>query len=158
MKGVTSGAKAVVIAVRDTESSTFPLESDDMKLEMFPPGQDATRIIPNAIMGVITGERIRATANVTAGRATHCRNIPTNTDFGFLNTSLKVWNFIPSATPNIINASIMFTTAIPPWPKLMLRALRLSNCSFIVCRFSSLQIYTFILKVVLRGCFYTRKS
>ena len=33
--------------------------------------------------------------------------------------------------PNITNARIMFTIAIPPSPKLMVKALRLSNCSFI---------------------------
>ena len=71
LNGVTRGANAVVIAVRDTESSMFPFEREDMKFEMFPPGQDATRIIPSATIGVISGESASATANVTAGSPTH---------------------------------------------------------------------------------------
>ena len=71
LNGVTSGANAVVIAVSDTESSIFPLDREDMKFEMFPPGQDATRIIPSATIGVMNGERASATAKVTAGRPTH---------------------------------------------------------------------------------------
>ena len=71
LNGVTTGAKAVVIAVSDTDSSMFPFEREDMKFEMFPPGHDATRIIPSATIGVIIGESASATANVTAGRPTH---------------------------------------------------------------------------------------
>ena len=71
LNGVTSGANAVVIAVSDTESSIFPLDREDMKFEIFPPGQDATRIIPSATIGVISGESASATAKVTAGSPTH---------------------------------------------------------------------------------------
>lgn len=125
------GANAVLMALRVTDSSIFPFESDDMKLEIFPPGQDATRIIPNATIGVITGESANATAKVTAGRAIHCSNTPRITDLGFLNTSLNVSSLIPSATPNIIKARIMFTIAIPPSPKFMVKEFKCSNCSFI---------------------------
>ena len=84
------GAKAVVIAVIETDNSILPFESDDTKFEMLPPGHEATKIIPNAIIGVITGLSISAIRNVTAGNPTHCNAIPTITDLGFANTSLNV--------------------------------------------------------------------
>ena len=71
LNGVTRGAKAVVIAVSETDSSMFPLDREDMKFEMFPPGQDATSIIPSATIGVMNGESASATAKVTAGSPTH---------------------------------------------------------------------------------------
>ena len=109
-----SGAKAVVMAVIETDSSMFPLESEEMKFEMLPPGHDATKIIPRAIIGVINGLRISAMAKVTAGNATHCKKIPKITDLGLVNTSLKVCGLIPNATPNITKASMIFTITIPP--------------------------------------------
>ena len=69
-KGVIIGAAAVVIAVKDTESSIFPFEREEIKLEMFPPGQEATKIIPRAIIGVIKGFNIKARRKVTNGRHT----------------------------------------------------------------------------------------
>ena len=131
LNGVTSGAKAVVTAVIEIDNSVLPFESDEIKFEMLPPGHDATKIIPNAIIGVITGFNAKAMANVTAGRPTHCKMMPTITDLGFLNTSLNVCGLIPSATPNITKAKMMLTLVIPPWPKLMDTAFRASNCSFI---------------------------
>ena len=71
LRGVMKGANAVLIALRVTESSTFPLEREDMKFEMFPPGQDATSSIPKATIGVMKGESASATAKVTAGRPIH---------------------------------------------------------------------------------------
>ena len=105
---------------------------DDIKLEIFPPGQEATKIIPNAIIGVINGLNANAIANVTAGKPTHCNNIPTITDLGFLNTSLNVCVLRPKATPNITNARIKFTIIIPPSPKLMDTLSSDCNCSFIL--------------------------
>ena len=131
LKGVTSGAKAVVTAVIEIDNSVLPFDSDEIKFEMLPPGHDATKIIPNAIIGVITGLNAKAMVNVTAGRPTHCKMMPTITDLGFLNTSLNVCGLIPSATPNITKAKMMLTIAIPPWPKLIDTAFRASNCSFI---------------------------
>jgi hypothetical protein len=46
-------AQVVVTADMETESSRFPLEMEVMKLEMFPPGHEATNIIPIATMGVM---------------------------------------------------------------------------------------------------------
>lgn len=49
--GVIITAESVVIAVILTDKATLPLASDDIKLEMFPPGQAATKNIPNAKLG-----------------------------------------------------------------------------------------------------------
>ena len=65
------GAAAVEIAVKETESSIFPFEREEIKLEIFPPGHDATRIIPRAIIGVIRGFNAKARRKVTNGRHTH---------------------------------------------------------------------------------------
>ena len=131
LSGVMIGAQAVETAVIDTDSSTLPFDSDEMKFEMLPPGHEATRIIPSAIIGVITGLSASAIAKVTAGRPTHCNNKPVITDLGFINTSLKVCVLIPSATPNITNAKMILTIAIPLSPKLIVTLLRDSSCSFI---------------------------
>ena len=44
-------AKKVAKAVRLTDKAVFPFAKCVMKLEMFPPGQAATIIIPKAILG-----------------------------------------------------------------------------------------------------------
>ena len=115
-----------------TDSSTLPFDREDMKLEMLPPGQEATSIMPRATIGVIHGFNAMQIRNVTAGRATHCRRIPVMMDLGWRNTFLKVSSLMPRATPNMIKASRMLTISIPFWPKFIDIALRLSNCSFIV--------------------------
>ena len=65
--GVVKMQAAVLNAVNDTESSVFPFERLVMKLEMFPPGQDATRIIPRAIIGLIQPSNVIVRRNVNAG-------------------------------------------------------------------------------------------
>jgi len=45
-------AAVVEIAVRLTERATLPLAMELIKFEMFPPGHAATKIIPNATVGV----------------------------------------------------------------------------------------------------------
>ena len=139
-----TGANAVEIAVIDTDNSMLPFDNDEMKFEILPPGHDATKIIPNAIIGVMTGLRANAMAKVTAGRATHCNNRPTITDLGFINTSLKVWVLIPRATPNITNAKMILTIAIPPSPKLIATLLSDSSCSFISVTHRSSSPTTFL--------------
>ena len=118
-----------------TESSTLPFEREEMKLEMLPPGQDATSIMPRATIGVIQWFRARQIRNVTAGSPTHCRRMPVMMDLGWRNTFLNVSVFIPRATPNIMKASRMLTIIMPFSPKLIEMELRLSSCSFIVCLF-----------------------
>ena len=80
--GVMIGDMAVVVAVNETDRAMLPFESAERKFEMFPPGHDAMRIIPSAIIGVMTGLNAMAMANVTAGRKNHCRHIPTMMDLG----------------------------------------------------------------------------
>ena len=52
LRGVITTAVTVDIAVNDTESSMLPLEIDEIKLEMLPPGQHATNIAPSATVAV----------------------------------------------------------------------------------------------------------
>ena len=47
-----------------------------MKLEMFPPGQAATRIIPKAMVGVMKRLKITIRTKVTAGRNINCEEKP----------------------------------------------------------------------------------
>ena len=110
LNGVMTGAIDVVIAVKETDSTVFPFESDVKKLEILPPGHEATNIIPRAIIGVIRGLNARTTANVTAGRANHCSMAPTNIDLGLSTSSLMVRGLMPRATPNITKARMIFTT------------------------------------------------
>ena len=114
-----SGAKIVDTAVIETDNSTLPFDSDDMKLEILPPGHDATSNMPIATYGVINGCSKRHTMNVTAGRTTHCKKSPTITERGFLKTSLNVSNLMPNAIPNITNARMIFTISIQPLPRVM---------------------------------------
>ena len=94
-------ARAVLMAVRDTDNSTFALDSDDMKLEMLPPGQEATRIMPSPIIGEIQLPSRQARQKVKAGSRTSWQPIPSRTDLGFLKTSTKMPGRMPKATPNI---------------------------------------------------------
>ena len=48
LSGVINTAKTVATAVRLTDNSTFPFANEEMKFEILPPGQAATRIIPIA--------------------------------------------------------------------------------------------------------------
>jgi hypothetical protein len=137
--GVMIGAIAVVNAVSETDSTMLPFDSDERKFEMLPPGHDATNIIPSAIIGVMTGLKASATANVIAGRANHCNIAPVIMDLGFLKISLIVRGLMPRATPNITNARMIFTIIMPPSPKFMVTELRDSNCSFMVFRFYGLR-------------------
>ena len=104
---------AVLNAVSDTDSSVFPLDSDVMKLEMFPPGHDATRIIPNAIIGDIQFLNVIVRRNVSAGRRINWQIIPNMTDLGFLMMSMNVLGLMPKATPNMTKASTMLIAFIP---------------------------------------------
>ena len=70
LSGVVKTHAAVLKAVRETDSSEFPLESEVMKFEMFPPGHDATRIIPKAIIGESQCPQTMVSSNVSAGSST----------------------------------------------------------------------------------------
>ena len=109
----------------------LPLAYDDMKFEMLPPGQEATRSMPRATMGVMTLLNANATRSVTKGSAIHCIMQPTMIDFGWRKTSLKVSSLMPSATPNITSAKMMLTRVISPAPKLGSRGSKIFKNSFI---------------------------
>ena len=107
-------ARAVEMAVRLTDSSMFAFARDDMKLEMLPPGQEATRIMPRPIMGEIHQLRRMASRQVKAGSRTSWHSMPSRTDFGLRNTSTKMPGLMPRATPNMTNARMILMVFIPP--------------------------------------------
>ncbi len=111
--GVVKMHSAVFMAVSETDSSTLAFESEDMKLEMFSPGHAATSIIPSAIMGDIMSPMIIVIQNVSIGSSIIWHRIPVIADFGFLAMLMNVPGFMPSATPNITNASTIFRVCIP---------------------------------------------
>ena len=114
LNGVISTASAVEMAVSDTESSMLALPSEDIKLEMLPPGQAATRIIPSPIIGEIHFDIRMARPQVNAGSRTSWQHIPSRTDLGFLKTSTKMLGLMPRATPYITKARTMLMVFIPP--------------------------------------------
>ena len=126
--GVMNVAVQVLTAVILMDNSVFPLEKEDMKLEMFPPGQDATRIIPNAIIGGIQRYISRMSRKVIAGKPIHCRNNPVVMDLGLLKTSLNILGRRPRATPNIMKANTILIVWIPASLKLMVMAFRDCSC------------------------------
>ena len=67
LAGVKKIASAVLMAVRDTESSMLAFDRDDMKLEILPPGHEATRIMPRPIIGEIQFPIEIASRKVKAG-------------------------------------------------------------------------------------------
>lgn len=117
-----------------------------MKLEMFPPGQDAASIMPSPIIGDIQSFIRRVRKKVIIGSRMNWHNIPKMTDLGFLNTSMKVSGFIPSATPNITNASTTLRMVIPVG--LILTCMASNACAiscFITCFFS---FYSYVASVI----------
>jgi hypothetical protein len=77
--GVMKNAVTEVRAVSVTESATFPLASNEKKLDALPPGHAATRIIPNAIPE--GGAHIRMSSMVNEGKRTYCERIPVRSAF-----------------------------------------------------------------------------
>ena len=69
---------------------------------MLPLGQDATRIMPSAMLGA--GFRIIVSANATAGSSTECANRPISVPRGEVRMPLKSATRMSSATPNSTNA------------------------------------------------------
>ena len=114
MNGVVNMARAVLMAVRLTDSSMLALESEEIKLEMFPPGQEATRIIPIAIVQVMLSPKARASRKVNRGSSTIWHTKPRITDLGLVKTLMNIFGLMPRATPNITNASTMLMVFIPP--------------------------------------------
>ena len=104
-------AKNVANAVKLTDKAVFPFAKCVIKLEMFPPGQAATIIIPNAILGCglisITNKK------VNNGNKINCDNMPIKINFGRCKRSLKSLMVIDKATPNITTASAILRIQRP---------------------------------------------
>ena len=79
--GVIIIAANVANAVKLTERATFAFANEEIKFEILPPGQAATRIIPIATLG--DGLIITISKNVSAGKAINCEITPSKTDFGY---------------------------------------------------------------------------
>lgn len=108
LNGVIKMAAIVANAVRLTLSAVFPPERWVIKLEIFPPGQEATKIIPRAILGL--GCKIRIRPKVKAGRIINCEVTPNREDLGLRHNLLKSDGLMSSATPNITIARHRFNS------------------------------------------------
>ncbi len=111
-------AVKVEIPVKLTASATFPFAIELMKLEIFPPGQAATMIIPSAMVG--DGLRSITNKKVNAGNKNVWLTYPVMAGFGFFIRFVKCSNLISSATPNITNARVIFKNNRPDGEKLSL--------------------------------------
>ncbi|MEZ4905059.1 MAG: hypothetical protein R2822_26560 [Spirosomataceae bacterium] len=76
LKGVITTAIMVLIAVRLTAKATFPRANDVIKLEILPPGQAATSIIPNATPTVMCSPKAMINKKVAAGALPPLGSIP----------------------------------------------------------------------------------
>ncbi|MCY1522512.1 hypothetical protein D9M68_573700 [compost metagenome] len=97
--GITTMDSAFEIAVIDTDSATLPPARCVRICEMLPGGQQATRIMPSAMLG--PGCRISVSTKVTAGSTTNCAPMPTAIAPGMRATRLKSSMRVSSAMPNI---------------------------------------------------------
>ena len=86
--------------MRETDSDKLAPAIDEKKLEIFPPGQDATKIIPNANMGC--GLKITINIKVRRGRRINWEKAPAMAAFGFVRNWWKSLESIPRATPNMM--------------------------------------------------------
>lgn len=107
LNGVKNMANRVENAVRLIDKAVFPLANFVMKLEMFPPGQAATKNMPKAMLA--GGFIILTKKNVKAGNKMNCDKKPIIKGFGFTTRSLKSVSFTSSATPNIMMAKLRFS-------------------------------------------------
>jgi len=91
-----------------------------MKLDILPPGQAATKIIPMATVGVIKLLSDITKRKVINGNATTCEINPIIEDFGSLIRFVNSFGLIPKATPNIIKLKTILIACIPDAEKLIL--------------------------------------
>ena len=92
----------------------FAFERELMKFEMLPPGQEATRIMPSAMVQLMDLPKASASRKVNSGRMTSWLTMPRISDLGFLNTFTNILGLMPRATPYITKASTMLMVFIPP--------------------------------------------
>ena len=113
LSGVVIMQAAVLNAVNETDSSVLPRENEVMKLDIFPPGQAATRIIPSAIIGDIQSFNKIVSRKVNAGSSMIWHIIPSIIDFGLRTISRKDEGLMPKATPNITKARTILIMSMP---------------------------------------------
>ena len=85
-----------------------------MKLEMLPPGQEATRIMPSAMVQLMDRPKARASRKVSSGSRTSWQTMPRIKDLGLLKTSANIFGWIPRATPYMTKARTMLMVFMPP--------------------------------------------
>jgi hypothetical protein len=116
--GVIITDNKVEVPVKVKDNSTLPLAKEVIKLDTFPPGQAATKIIPRATLSV--GFRKYTNTKVTAGKRINCDITPKIKALGFEIMALKLDISMPKAMPNIMIAKLMLRTCKPPALKLSL--------------------------------------
>ena len=95
--GVVTIASRLDTPVMLIESAVLPRAICVIRLEIFPPGQAATTIIPSAILGC--GFKSIVIAHVTAGSTASCARRPESGATGLRKTSMKSSIRRSSATP-----------------------------------------------------------
>jgi len=99
-------AAVVAMAVKVTESAALPLAKRLKKLEIFPPGQAATKNMPKAILGCgfisITNKKVKA------GSKTNCDTTPRKAGLGCSTIRLKSFKLSSKATPNMTKPKLIF--------------------------------------------------
>ena len=123
--GVRNIAPTVAMAVSVIDNATFALAVALIKLEIFPPGQAATKIIPKATVAVRS--KLITNKKVKTGKRINCVTNPVITDLGLLSTILKCEKLISRAMPNMINARAIFRVWMPPSVKFRRILSRTSN-------------------------------
>ncbi len=109
LSGMATMAMALDTAVIDTLRATLPLARCVRMLLTLPGGQQATRIMPSAMLGPTPSSSVRP--KVMAGRKRNCATTPTAKASGMRSTRLKSSMRVSSEMPNIRKASTALSTA-----------------------------------------------
>ena len=97
--GMITMDSALEIAVIETDSATLPLARCVRMLDTLPGGQQATRIMPSAMLGPTFSSSV--STKVTAGSTMNCAATPTDMAQGMRATRRKSPIRVSSAMPNI---------------------------------------------------------
>ena len=107
LAGVATTAAKLETAVMPTDTLVRPPPMWVMKLEMLPPGQQATRSMPRATLGPGPSRVIRP--KQAAGSTRNCVSRPMAGALGFLTKATKSLTFRSRATPNMMRATMMLS-------------------------------------------------
>ena len=108
LSGMSTMASALEMAVIDTDSATLPPVRCVRMLLTLPGGQQATRIMPSAMLG--PGLSSSVSTKVTAGNTMNCAAMPTAMAPGMRSTGLKPATRVSSAMPNMRKPSTPLST------------------------------------------------